>query len=436
MLSRYINSLIFAECRFFATSDKLKDSFRFPSHKAYFNDHYLKMKYPTSRKIEGMTMRAYKNLFKNPNELPVNSWTTEKEKLGERVKEYISKSDPGTMIKTTKEILKRAAVKRDFNFTEEEKEKFVMNQYGDYDKYLKNYTEVKDAPIGEKKDQSLVDRFREIREITDSPETKKNFTKLPDHYEKMVNYIWGAKLERFKDFRYLSPPDEWNLNSAQQKTFDALLGKRMRGENHLKGRLSPWAKQEIYNLHLQGWSVNDLSMKFGILPARTRACLIQRHIFWNEIYPRLGETALRMGTFIELLYGEQFGFRDYGLDLAQMSKHEKSLKLTEVSRQKADRDFEPVDKRRIIEFYKQRRPNMKYTFIPERYEGKIPKGYIIKRLHVWKGNGRVRPTNAFMDSVRYSSKEDRHLLADNIVKKLNLGPKRASRGHTPLHITN
>ena len=32
------------------------------------------------------------------------------------------------------------------------------------------------------------------------------------------------------------------------------------------GRLSPWAREEIYRLYHAGYTVKELSLKFGILP--------------------------------------------------------------------------------------------------------------------------------------------------------------------------
>ncbi len=36
--------------------------------------------------------------------------------------------------------------------------------------------------------------------------------------------------------------------------------------NPINGRLSPFAKEEIYRAYLRGATVKDLSLKFGILP--------------------------------------------------------------------------------------------------------------------------------------------------------------------------
>jgi hypothetical protein len=38
-----------------------------------------------------------------------------------------------------------------------------------------------------------------------------------------------------------------------------------------EGRLSPQAKENIYQSFLQGWTVRDLSIRYGILPERVKA---------------------------------------------------------------------------------------------------------------------------------------------------------------------
>lgn len=43
-------------------------------------------------------------------------------------------------------------------------------------------------------------------------------------------------------------------------------------ENH-EGRVSPWAKEQIYRDYILGATIRDLSLKFGILPERVKAII-------------------------------------------------------------------------------------------------------------------------------------------------------------------
>jgi len=47
-------------------------------------------------------------------------------------------------------------------------------------------------------------------------------------------------------------------------------------------------------------TVKDLSLKYGILPQRVKAIIYQKFLYWNEIYPKLGETHLRLALEREI----------------------------------------------------------------------------------------------------------------------------------------
>jgi len=42
------------------------------------------------------------------------------------------------------------------------------------------------------------------------------------------------------------------------------------------GRLSPAARNEIFNLYNQGWTVRDLSLRYGIYPNRVKVIVWMR----------------------------------------------------------------------------------------------------------------------------------------------------------------
>ena len=41
----------------------------------------------------------------------------------------------------------------------------------------------------------------------------------------------------------------------------------------IQGRMSPWGKEELYRSYLQGTTIKDLSLKYGILPQRVKAII-------------------------------------------------------------------------------------------------------------------------------------------------------------------
>jgi hypothetical protein len=52
-------------------------------------------------------------------------------------------------------------------------------------------------------------------------------------------------------------------------------------------RLSLKSRLEMYDLHNQGWSVRDLSIRYAALPARVKAVIYQWKYFFDEIYPKI-----------------------------------------------------------------------------------------------------------------------------------------------------
>lgn len=84
---------------------------------------------------------------------------------------------------------------------------------------------------------------------------------------------------------------------------------------HTAGRLSPQAMDTIYECYLQGWTVRDISKRFGILPERTKFCIWARAQLYDEFLPKYGWKYYYDALETELSIGEEYGYVDYGLDL-------------------------------------------------------------------------------------------------------------------------
>ena len=83
-------------------------------------------------------------------------------------------------------------------------------------------------------------------------------------------------------------------------------------------RLSPEAVDTIYECYLQGWTVRDLSRRFGISPKRTKFCIFTRAQLYDEFLPKYGWKFYYAGMQAQQQLGEEDGYVDYGLDLATM----------------------------------------------------------------------------------------------------------------------
>jgi len=86
-------------------------------------------------------------------------------------------------------------------------------------------------------------------------------------------------------------------------------------EHHIRaywGRMSPHVKEKIYQEYIKGATVKDLTLKFGIMQQRVKAIVHQKHLYWNEVYPRLGETHMRLALETEAAYAAKWPFIEYG----------------------------------------------------------------------------------------------------------------------------
>lgn len=81
-----------------------------------------------------------------------------------------------------------------------------------------------------------------------------------------------------------------------------------------------------------------MSLKYGILPQRVKAIVYQKHLYWEEVYPRLGETHLRISMEMEMIYAAEFPFMEYGIDLNEMAQMEQGVRITRLSKVPTDTD--------------------------------------------------------------------------------------------------
>ena len=116
------------------------------------------------------------------------------------------------------------------------------------------------------------------------------------------------------------------------------------------GRMSPFVKETIFREYQKGYTVKDLSLKYGILQTRVKAIVFQKHLYWNEVYPRLGETHMRLALEREHIYASSFPFVEYGLDLHIMSELEKGIKMEYISRTDYDTDPQKSDKKTVEQY--------------------------------------------------------------------------------------
>ena len=120
-------------------------------------------------------------------------------------------------------------------------------------------------------------------------------------------------------------------------------------EMPIRGRMSPQAKEELYRSYHAGATIKDLSLKYGIFPERVKAIIYQKHLYWEEVYPRLGETHMRYTMELEMEKAAKEPFQDYGLDLKAMAEREKGLRVTKLAAGNVDIDKNNKKDRKEVE---------------------------------------------------------------------------------------
>lgn len=104
----------------------------------------------------------------------------------------------------------------------------------------------------------------------------------------------------------------------------------------IKGTLSSEVINKIYDLYLQGWSVRDISRRFGILPARAKFHIWTRARAHDEFIPKLGAKFVFYMYAREKQLMEENKVVDYGLDLDAMRKTDRYQEITVWNKDRVD----------------------------------------------------------------------------------------------------
>ena len=194
------------------------------------------------------------------------------------------------------------------------------------------------------------------------------------------------------------------------------------------GRLSPHAKEDIYQLYNQGWTCNDLSLKYGILPERVKAVVWQRRYFYQEIMPFVDRTTWRLALEREFLVAVEQQFQDYGLDLDVLALRKRGIPRTHVTQNANDVAPSEELQKKIDEWKKNLKPYLRYYFVTRKTVGKGTKAYKLKDWVIHRGNGRHSVSETFKKVCYYSEKQP-HRLPKKVRERLEEGPRMATKGY-------
>lgn len=113
---------------------------------------------------------------------------------------------------------------------------------------------------------------------------------------------------------YSRSMNDWNYGFVQA------TGGISRWSQRFKPKVAFGTKFEIFNLFNQGWTVRDLSVRFGIMPNRVKAIVYQKRYFFNQILPNTDATFIQHCMQIEKKIDRLYGALQYGVDLKRMTR--------------------------------------------------------------------------------------------------------------------
>lgn len=204
------------------------------------------------------------------------------------------------------------------------------------------------------------------------------------------------------------------------------------GEVVTAEQLSLKARLGIYQCYLEGWSVREISVRYGIVPNRVKATVWQVQNFVEEILPDMGVDDLVNLLMAETIPKTDYQYVDYGMDSEALAQEQQG----ELSRVYGRNMMGPTMRANWQLKYTQEeileglKPivNKKEDFITESFrhvgQNKVP--YAIKNWVIHRGKGSLRVNRMFRRILERSHRPD--LLPGTVQKKLKFGPRRASFG--------
>lgn len=187
--------------------------------------------------------------------------------------------------------------------------------------------------------------------------------------------------------------------------------------------LSLPAQEDLYNYYLDGASLNELSLKYGLLPKTVKRIICEKYVYWNMIFPKIGPIKHKR-LLEEAEKSKKVEYVDYGADLEEMAYYETCVPLKIFEYKKV----EPKNVKEVADFFTREEQKKKKDRIPIKFVGDYYKGHLIYDEFVRKGKAGARPSNMFYRYLLYKDKKPGYL-PDKVYKKISLGPRVAVFGY-------
>ncbi|CAD8141139.1 unnamed protein product [Paramecium octaurelia] len=349
--------------------------------------------------------------------------------------QYYQSLSPEEQLKRSKDLIRSDVLKKDWDtFLKENRD------YQDYSLFDKNLLAIKyshkDFDPRDSKYKNKLNFYGDLDEnvyerqqkeniysfIYQNPENKKVARKMPQRRKIRVAFRnrRAKRSIRAKELisRKIKDNQRWLLNKSN-------FSKRRR-RRATAPKLSFRAKFELFGLFNEGWTVRDLSIKYGIMPYRVKAIIYQKRYFFDEVFPHLPFEYVRDLIAIELYFEKQFGAVDYGVDLQQMKKAESGYLQTNFKTPDRNVDIAKLSEKeqeRIKKLFEEKK-SKKYDIVTEKFQGEGNKGYYLKSWIMHKTRSRHGVNRIFERIIKDSDKPFK--LPVTAQARLKQGPRIAS----------
>ena len=403
-----------------------------------------------------------------------------KTSIEDKMHSYLStaKTDKEMMIKSEKLI--QAHRKKDLGSLFAEDNQEILDEYNRYDYYRMNYIDKTNNGEMKLKDESKMFRneiyhhddgindffnnldpeitkdlesdFKakniEALNILKSIESQMEILKLykedniTDRGEKDLNNVELTDLQKklTDEFRNTAKKHQKNISGPIfERKFTKLVDESML-ENPIDRFetiahkpilvLSLRSKIEVYRLYLEGWSIKDLCMRFGISPQRVKLTIWNFQYFIEDVLPFSTPEQVIESIYLELNPPEDVEAVDYGLDLELLHKFQAGHEVNVFAKHHMDHipktnKEDNMSEKEIEEKLKKTKVKREDQVIEKIVSTGSPP-YYIKNWIVYRGQGMMRVNRMFKKIVERSHYKDH--LPHRVVEKLDQGPRIASLG--------
>jgi len=144
-------------------------------------------------------------------------------------------------------------------------------------------------------------------------------------------------------------------------------------------------------------------------------------MYWEEVYPKMGELHMRTALEQEGLYAAEFPFVDYGSDLATMADLEKGVRIEKLNNRTPDAGAAKRDESHYTEKYLQEMRPEKYHKVPLEFHGKAYRGYMLYDWIHHRKRGAPTTSQSFKEVVRHQNTPNEHMVKPELIKRSKIG---------------